>query len=93
METNLFCCTGFGNGQAYTQHSIGTELRLVWRPVKINQELVNSFLIFHIKVLLNHSRAKCLVDVFHGLEDTLAAPLGFVSVSKFMSFMLTWGFA
>src|ERR1700730_11271180 len=55
------------NCQRHTEDSIGTELSLVWSSIKLDQELINFWLILDIDVLLDESGTNDLVDVGNSL--------------------------
>ena len=86
--THLLSSGSLRNSQAYSQHSIGTELRLILRAVKLDQEVINGFLIFDIQVFLDELRTNHLVHVLNSLQNSLSGPFRFVSVSELMSFVL-----
>lgn len=88
--TNLFCRASFGNSQAHTQNSIGTQICLVRCPIELLQECIDSWLVLDIGVLFDNSGANDIVNVLNGLFDTLSAPFRFVSISKFACLVLTW---
>lgn len=63
------------------------------RSVELVQEGINGRLVLDIDLLLNQGRCDDVVDVGHGLGDALAAPLGFVSITKLASFVGAGGSA
>jgi hypothetical protein len=85
----LLSSTGLGNGQADTENGVGTKLGLVGGSIEVDQELVNLGLVLDIDVLLDESRGDDLVDILDSLEDTLATPLGLVTVTELASLVLT----
>lgn len=89
-EMYFLCSTSLGNSQTHAQHSIGAELRLVRSAIKLIEEFVDSILILNVEVPLDHCGPKGLVDVLDGLEDTFAAPLRLVAVTKLMCFVLAY---
>lgn len=89
-EMYFLCSTSLGNSQTHAQHSIGAELGLVRSAIKLIEEFVDSILILNVEVLLDHCGPKGLVDVLDGLEDTFAAPLRLVAVTKLMCFVLAY---
>ena len=80
--------TSLGDGQADTEDGIGTEAGLVGGSVELNEELVDLGLVLDVDILLDQSRGDDLIDVLDGLEDTLAEPLGLVTVTELASFVL-----
>ena len=86
--THLLSSSGLRNSQAYSQHSIGAELRLILRAVKVDEEVINSFLIFDIQVFFDELRTNHLVHVLDSLQNSFSSPFRFVSVSELMSFVL-----
>jgi hypothetical protein len=50
--------------------------------IKLDQELIDLWLILDINVLLDESRADDLVDVGNSLENTLSSPLGLISITE-----------
>jgi hypothetical protein len=68
---------------AFLTFSAGSELALVWSSVKLDQEVIDLWLILDINILLDESRADDLVDVGNSLENTLSSPLGLISITKF----------
>lgn len=87
-RTYLLSSTGLGNSQTDAENGVGTEVGLVGGSVKVNQELVDLGLVLDINVLLDESRADLGVDVLDGLEDTLATPLGLVTITELASLVL-----
>lgn len=85
----LLSCTSLGNGQRDTENGVGAQLALVCGSIKLVQELVNLWLVLDIEVLLDESRANDVVDVGHGLGDTLSEPLCLVSITELDSLVLT----
>ena len=90
VMTHLLSSSGLRNSQAYPQHRIGAELRFILRAVKIDQEVINGFLILDIQIFLDELRTNHLVDVLDSLQDSFSAPFGFVSISELVSFVLPW---
>ena len=84
----LLCCTSLSHRQTDTEDSIRPKIRLVLRSIKFVQESIHSWLILHINLFGDESRANGLVDVLDGFGYTLATPLGFVSITELTSFML-----
>jgi hypothetical protein len=82
--------TGLGNSQADTEDGVGTELGLVRSSVELNQELVDLGLVNDIDVGLDKGRSDDLVDVLDSLENTLAAPLGLVTITELASLVLAY---
>lgn len=81
--------SGFGDGQTDTQDGVGAQLGLVRCAIEFNQEVVDQFLFLDINVFLDQGRSDDLVHVGDGFEDTLAAPVCLVSISKLTGFMLS----
>ena len=71
VERNaLLCSASLGNGQADTQNGIGTELGLVGSSIELVEESVDCRLVLNIDVLLDNGRAKDLVNVLDGSQNT-----------------------
>ena len=80
--------TSLGDGEADTEDGIGTEVGLVGGSVELDEELVDLGLVLDVDVLLDQGGGDDLIDVLDGLEDTLAEPLGLVTVTELASFVL-----
>jgi hypothetical protein len=80
---------GLCNGHAHTEDRIGTELGLVLGAVQLVQELVDLGLVFDVDGLFDQGRCDYVVDVTHGLGDTLSTPFGLVAVTEFAGFVGT----
>ena len=85
---HLLCGSCLRNSQRDTEDGIGTELSLVWSSIKLDQELINLWLILDIDVLLDESRTNDLIDVSNSLENTLPSPFGLISITEFDSLVL-----
>ena len=88
--TNLLGSGGLSNSQTDTEDGIRTQLSLVWGSIKLDQELIDLWLVLDIDVLLDKSGANDLVDVGDGLEDTLSSPLCLVSITELNSLVLAY---
>jgi hypothetical protein len=86
----LVSCTSLSDGQGYTQDGIGTKLGLVGGSVKRVEEGVDLGLVLDIDVLLDKGRANDLVHVVDSLGDTLATPLGLVTITELASLVLAY---
>lgn len=84
------CGPSLGDSQRDTQNGVGSELGFVRGAVELNQELIDLGLLSNVEVLCNHGWANGLVNVLDGLENTLASPLGFITVTELYGFMLTY---
>ena len=84
----LLGSTSLGNGQADAEDGVGAELGLVGGAVKLDEELVDRGLVLDIQVLLDESGGDRVVDVGDGLQDTLAGPLGLVTIAKLARLVL-----
>jgi len=89
QRDTLLSSTSLGNSQGNTEDGIGTELGLVGSTVKSVEELVDLGLVLDIDTLLDQSGTNGGVDVLDSLENTLAKPLGLVSVTELASLVLT----
>lgn len=76
---------GLCDGHGDTENGVGTELLLVLGSIELVQERVNGGLVLDIDGLLDQSRGNDVVDVADSLGDTLAAPLGLVSIAELAS--------
>lgn len=89
LYAHLLSSTGLGNGQRDTQDGVGAKLGLVGGTVELVEEGIDSGLVLDIKVLLNQSGSDDRVDVLDSLGDTLATPLGLVTISELAGLVLT----
>lgn len=85
----LLSSTGLGDGQGDTEDGVGAELGLVGSAIEVEEELVDLALVLDVEVGLDELGADDLVYVLDGLENTLAAPLSLVTITKLASLMLT----
>jgi hypothetical protein len=90
FQAHLLSSTSLGDGQRYTENSIGTKLGLVGSTIELVKESIDSGLVLDIEVLLDKSGSNDGVHVLDGLGDTLATPLGLVTISELASLVLTW---
>lgn len=89
MERYLLGSASLGNSQTDTKNGIGSKLGLVLSAIKTVQESINLGLVLDINGFLDQSWPNDGVDILNSFRDTLAAPLGLVTVAKFTSFVLT----
>ena len=82
--------TGLGNGQGDTEDGVGAKLGLVGGTIEVDEELVNLGLVLDVDVGLDQLRADDGVDVLDGLGDTLAGPLGLVTIAELASLVLAY---
>jgi hypothetical protein len=82
MLTYLLSSTGLCNSQTDTEDGISAKVTLVWSSIKLDQELINLWLILNINVLFDESRADDFIDVGNGLGNTFPAPFCFISIAK-----------
>lgn len=75
--------SGLRNGHGDTKDGIGAQVLLVLCAVELIQERVYGRLVLDIKLLLDESRRDGVVDVGDSFGDTLATPLGLVSIAEF----------
>ena len=85
----LLSSTGLGNGQADSEDGVGAKLGLVGGSVEVDQELVDLGLVLDVDALLDDRGSDDIVDVGNSLENTLASPLGLVTVAELTSLVLT----
>lgn len=78
-----------GNSQRDAEDGIGAQLTLVRGAVELVQELVDLWLVLDVEVGLDEGGADDLVDIGHGLGDTLSEPLGLVAIAELDSLVLT----
>ena len=64
--------SSFGNCQADTQDSIGTEVGLVGSSIQLVEELIDFGLVLDINALLDQGGSNGLVDILDGLQDTFS---------------------
>lgn len=86
----LLSGTGLGNSQGDTEDGVGAELGLVGGAIQLDQEVVDSGLVLDVQAGLDQLGGDDCVDVLDGLQDTLAAPLGLVTITELASLVLTW---
>ena len=72
--TNLLRRSRLSNSQTYAQNGIGTKIRLIFGPVKLNEKFINLGLVLDIKILLDELGANSVVNILHGFQDTFSAP-------------------
>ena len=89
-STYLLGSSSLGDGQRDTKDGIGTKLGLVGSAIEVDEELVNLGLVLDVDVGLDQLRADDGVDVLDGLGDTLAGPLGLVTIAELASLVLTY---
>jgi hypothetical protein len=89
--THLLSGSSLRNSQRDTEDGIGTELALVWSSIKLDQKLVDLWLILDIDVLLDESGTDDLVDIGNSLENTLSSPLGLITITEFDCLVLACG--
>lgn len=81
----LLSGSGLCNGHGDTEDGVGTQLLLVLGAIELVQEGVDSGLVLDVDSLLDESGGNGVVHVGDSLGDTLAAPLGLVSIAEFAS--------
>lgn len=86
----LLSSTCFGNSQTDTKDGIGTKLGLIWGSIKINEKLVNSWLVLDIDLGLNDLGTDDGVDVVYSFRNTLSTPLALVTIAEFACLVLTY---
>lgn len=84
----LLSSTGLGDSQGDTENGVSSELGLVGGSIEVDEELVDLGLVLDIKVLLDQSRGNDGVDVLNSLGDTLASPLGLVTIAELAGLVL-----
>lgn len=84
----LLSSTSLGDSQGDTENGVGSELGLVGGSIEVDEELVDLGLVLDIKVLLDQSRGNDGVDVLNSLGDTLASPLGLVTIAELAGLVL-----
>ena len=67
---HLFSSSSFSDTQAHTENGICTEICLVGRPIKLDEELVDLGLVLDIDILLDDGGCNDFVDVVDSLQDT-----------------------
>lgn len=87
---HLLSSAGFGDSQADTEDSVGTQLSLVGGAIEAVEKLIDLGLVLDIDGLLDQRRADGGVDVLDSLANALAAPLGLVAVSELTGFVLAY---
>ena len=81
-NTLLGSC-GLCNGHGDTEDGVGTQLGLVLCAIEFVEESIYGRLVLDIELLLDESRGDDVVDVGDSLGDTLATPLGLVTIAEF----------
>lgn len=81
----LLSGSSLGNSHGHSENGVGTQLLLVLGAIELVQERVYCGLVLHIDLLLDEGRGDGVVDVADRLGDTLATPLGLVSIAEFAS--------
>jgi hypothetical protein len=69
-QNDLLSSRSLCNSHADTKNSIGAQLGLVLRSIKLVQELVNFALVLDIDALLDESGSNDIVNVGNSFEDT-----------------------
>ena len=87
----LLSGSSLGNSQGDTEDGVGAKLGLVGGAIEVDEELVNLGLVLDVDVGLNQLRADDGVHVLDGLGDTLAGPLGLVTIAELDSLVHTGG--
>lgn len=85
----LLSSSSLGNSQRDTEDGVCTELSLVRSSIKLDEELVDLWLVLDINVLLDESGSDDIVDVGYSFRNSLSTPLGRVSISELNSLVLT----
>ena len=85
----LLSCASLGNSKTDTEDGIGAQLALVCGAIEAVQELVDLWLVLDIDVLLDEGGANDVVDIGHGLGDTLSIPLRLVAIAELDGLVLT----
>jgi hypothetical protein len=75
--------SGLSNGHGDTEDGVGAELSLVLGAIELVQESINGGLVLDVEGLLDQSGGNLVVDVGDSLGDTLATPLGLVTIAEF----------
>ena len=88
MTTYLLRGTRLRNSQADAEDSVGTQFGLVLGSVLLVQEFVDLCLVRHIESFLDEGRAKSLIDICDGFEDSFPVPFGFVAIPQLTCFVL-----
>jgi hypothetical protein len=86
----LLGSTGLCDSEADTENGVGSQLGLVGGSVEVDEELVDFSLVLDVGDLLDGGRGNDLIDVLDRLENTLATPLGLVTIAELASLVLTW---
>ena len=73
--------SGLCDSQRYTQDGIGSQICLVLGAIHLDEEVIDLGLVLAVNPFLDQGRADDIVDVLHSLQDTLARPVGFVSIA------------
>lgn len=87
----LLTGTSLGNGDRDTEDGVGTELALVGSAVKLDEEVIDLLLRSDRDAGLDELGGDDVVDVVDSLVDTLAHPLGLVTVTELDSLVDTGG--
>jgi len=87
----LLSSASLDNGNRHAKDGVSAELALVWRPIKLDQEVINLLLLGDTDAGFDQLRAENLVDVFNSLENTLSNIVRFVTVTKLDGLVNTGG--
>ena len=90
-EIDLRSGGSLGDSHGDTEDGVGTNLGLVGGAIELVKESVNGGLVLDVEVLLEDGGGNCVVDVGNGLGDTLASPLGLVTVAELAGLVLAYG--
>lgn len=86
----LLSGTGLGDSQTDTKDGVGAKLGLVGSSIKLDEECIDGALVLDVQAGLDQLGADDGVDILDSLQDTLAKPLGLVTVTELASLVLTW---
>lgn len=86
----LLSGTGLGDSQTDTKDGVGAKLGLVGSSIELDEECIDGALVLDVQAGLDQLGADDGVDILDSLQDTLAKPLGLVTVTELASLVLTW---
>jgi hypothetical protein len=90
VVSDLLCSCSLRDGKTDSKNGIGAKVCFIWGSIKLNQELINLWLVLHVDILLNDGRANDFVDIGDSLQNTFSVPLAFISIAKFACLVLPY---
>jgi len=88
--SDLLCSCSLRDGKTDPKNGIGAKLCFIWGSIKLNQELINLWLVLHVDILFNDGRANDFVDIGDSLQNTFSTPLALISIAKLACLVLPY---